>query len=167
MPIWSAAVDPYVLRIRASEPTDADICLTTEPDRFLAGADREHLLINHGGRPVRLDIVEGTTTAGPVSLRVDLAIDDRLGQQIAAIRALAEPNRTARSYHRLAERLLALHALDAHAAGASLRESAQILLGPGEWPGDGEHRKSRIRRLIAVGKAMMKSGPRSILAGPF
>jgi hypothetical protein len=53
--------------------------------------------------------------------------------------------------------------VDARQAGASLRETADILLGPGAWPGDGEHRKSYVRRLLNVGSHLIDSGPREIL----
>jgi hypothetical protein len=33
------------------------------------------------------------------------------------------------------------------------------VLGPGAWPGEGEHRKSLVRRLIAAGDRMIHSGP--------
>jgi hypothetical protein len=37
------------------------------------------------------------------------------------------------------------------------------VLGPGAWPGDGEHRKSLVRRMIAAGDQMIRAGPAGAL----
>lgn len=132
---------------------------------MLQGPNREHLIIDRGREPVRLDVIEGTTAAGPIMLRFDVADDNCLDVQIAAIRALRCSVSTGRRHIRLARKLLALQAVDARDSGASLREIAEILLGPGEWPGDGEHRKSNVRRLLETGEGVLRAGPRAILAG--
>jgi hypothetical protein len=165
--MWSAAVDPRVLsaRVAAVAGGRARLFDMSSSDIVrLQGPQGDHLLIDCGGQAVRLDIIDGTTTTGPVSLHFDLVDDDRLDIQIATIRMFACPSTVPNRRARLADRLLALHALDAHGAGASLREIAEILLAPGEWPGDGEHRKSRVRRLLATGHALVRDGPRAILA---
>ncbi|MFB0875927.1 MULTISPECIES: DNA -binding domain-containing protein [unclassified Sphingobium] len=69
----------------------------------------------------------------------------------------------ARQHDRLAKQLFALKAIDAHEAGASLREVAALLLPSEEWPGDGEHRKSFVRRLIVKGRHLVRAGPACIL----
>ena len=164
--MWSAAVDPRVLTVRAIEPMDGDTRLfdaVSADARIMRGAEREHLLINRDGELVRLDVVEGTMTAGPVVLRFDLADDDRFDLQADAIRSLRFMAAPGRRHLRLAGRLFALQAVDARDAGASLRETADILLGPGAWPGDGEHRKSYVRRLLDAGSRMISSGHREIL----
>ena len=97
-------------------------------------------------------------------LRFDLADDDRLDMQLRAIQALCEPAPVARSHTRLARRLLALHAVDARNAGASLQETADMVLGRGDWPGDGEHRKSLVRRLVVTGERLIRAGAGAILA---
>ena len=63
----------------------------------------------------------------------------------------------------MAAKLFALQAVDARSEGASLRETAASILGPGDWPGDGEHRKSLVRRMIATGERIIQAGPRAIL----
>src|SRR3546814_19206795 len=78
-----------------------------------------------------------TAAAGPVTLHFDLSDDHRLDTQIAAIRALRYPAPTGGEHVQLARRLLALQAVDARDAGASLREVAELLFGPGEWPAIG------------------------------
>ncbi|MBT2189280.1 DUF2285 domain-containing protein [Sphingobium sp. H33] len=94
-----------------------------------------------------------------------MADDDHLDARIAAMRALRCSVPNGRRHIRLVRKLLALQAVDARNAGASLREIAENLLGRGEWPGDGEHRKSNVRRLLDSGEDMLRAGPRAILAG--
>ena len=112
---------------------------------------------------LRLDVIEGTVSAGPVSLHFDLPYDDRLEHRVAAIRALSGTKPIGCRHPQLAARLRALQAADARAAGASLREIADGLLGIGDWPGDGEHRKSAARRLVATGEKLIQQGPLPIL----
>jgi len=167
LPMWSAAIDPRVLAVRAltlgdvegGRPFDARAANT----RVVNGAHAQHLMIDLGGEVIRLDVIDGTVSAGPVTLRFDLADDGCLLTQLSAIRAFCEPTPIRRTHVQLARRLLALQAVDARDAGASLRETADILFGPGDWPGDGEHRKSHVRRLLVVGSRMIQCGPRAIL----
>lgn len=133
--------------------------------RRLRAPAAEHLLIEQGGAPVRLDVVEGTVAAGPFSLRFDLPDDDRLEERLTTIHIFRGGPSGHRLHLGLARRLLALLAVDARDAGASLREVAARVLGPGDWPGDGEHRKSAARRLVGTGARMLREGPRPILAG--
>jgi hypothetical protein len=165
LPVWSAAIDPRVLAVRAVQPvqgTARPFDATGIGVRLVTGRNVEHLLIDRGGI-VRLDIIEGTVAAGPVALHFDLADDDRIESQVAAIRALRRTSRIGRRNVQLAGRLLALQAVDARDAGASLRETAEILLGAGDWPGDGDHRKSHVRRLIVAGRQMIRAGPAAVL----
>lgn len=165
--MWSAAVDPCVLAVRAVQPADAAGGRLFDPLKFdvrmVQRSRCEHLLIVCNGEVIRLDVIEGTTAAGPVALRFDLPDDDCVEGRIAAIRTFRTMTPTGRVHQRTADRLIALQAVDAHDGGASLRELADILLGPGDWPGDGEHRKSYVRRLLVSGSRMIALGPRAIL----
>ena len=164
--MWSATVDPRVLVVRAEAASgERARCLDAASSgaRTLVGSVCEHLLLLRGGSPVRLDVIAGTTMAGPVVLHYDVVDDDRLPVRLTAIRSFAAPPAIGRRQVQLAQRLLALHALDARQMGASLREVADLVLGRGEWPGDGEHRKSLVRRLIAAGERMIRAGPPAIL----
>jgi len=168
LPLWSAAVDPRVLAVRALKPADGHARLfDPQPAavRMVRGPRSEHLVIYCGGEVIRLDVIDGTMAAGPVSLRFDLADDDRLSVQISTIRTFRTTDAKDCRHRRLASRLLALQAVDARDVGASLQEIAQNLLGPGAWPGDGEHRKSLVRRLVVTGEGMIRAGPRAVLAG--
>ena len=164
--MWSAAVDPRVLVVRAEAASgERARCLDAASSgaRTLVGSACEHLLLLRRGESVRLDVIAGTTTAGPVVLHFDIVDDDRLPVRLAAIQSFAAPPAIGRRHVQLAQRLLALHALDARQMGASLRETADVVLGPGDWPGDGEHRKSLVRRLVTAGGQMIRAGPGAIL----
>jgi hypothetical protein len=136
--------------------------------QVVVGSSSEHVRIDHAGMVIRLDIIEGTLLNGAVSLRFELAYDQHLPAQLSALREFdrlfAGVPESLGGNARLAEMLFALRAFDARAAGASLRSVADMLLGNGEWPGDGEHRKSRVRRLVETGESLVRAGPRAILA---
>jgi len=166
--MWSAAVDPRVLAARVTRVAGPGARLfdARSPEiRVVRGMRCEHLEIDHRAGSVRMDVSEGSVIAGPVALRFDVPDDDRVDDRIATIRMFRTVALAGRAHRRLANRLIALHAVDARNSGASLREMADILLGPGAWPGDGEHRKSNVRRLLAAGSRMIASGPRAILIG--
>ncbi|WP_182849643.1 DNA -binding domain-containing protein [Pelagerythrobacter aerophilus] len=135
--------------------------------RVLAGSTREFVRIDHAGMVIRLDVTNGTLLDGPVSLRFEIPEGRGLNRQIDALNrfralrcrdCLRSPSRT-----RLANRLLALQAFDLRREGRSLRSISQAVFGECDWPGDGEHRKSRVRRLVASGEALVRTGPVSIL----
>ena len=136
--------------------------------RRLVRSECEHLRIDHRGLVARLDIPGSTVLPGKVSLCFEIDHDARLFEQLDSVRAFADlvsgrpPLRCARSA--LEEGLLALWTLDARENGISLRDTADLLFGPGDWPGEGEHRKSRIRRLLAKGQGMVQAGARGILS---
>lgn len=168
LPTWSAAVDPRVLAVRAVSPIESVVRpfdLKMSDTCVLRGQRVEHLLVNRENALFRLDVIEGTVTAGPVSLRFDLADDDRLTAQISEISAYCSAPIPAPRHAQLVNRLLALQAMDARYAGASLRETANIVFGPCAWPGEGEHRKSLVRRMLVAGERMVGGGPQLILAG--
>lgn len=165
--MWSADLDPCVLRVRA-ERTDRVLGSLFDVEaaeaRVVRSVDIEHVAIERSGRLLRLDVVEGTVLPGPVELTFEVANDSLLTDKLDAIRAFCLHPTRRTPHQRLARQLLALHAVDGLGSGASLREIAGDLLGPGDWPGEGEHRKSHIRRLIAAGERMIREGPRAILA---
>ncbi|WP_157220441.1 DNA -binding domain-containing protein [Flavisphingomonas formosensis] len=168
LPLWSAAVDPHVLPARASRtgsPGARPFDASAEVVRAVRSRGREHLLVERNGMVTRLDIIDGTSLAGPVVLHFDLADDPHLERRIAAIRSFTASTASPRLHRQLARRLHALQAVDARDLGASLREIAERVLGPGDWPGDGEHRKSHVRRMIAAGERMISAGPRAVLGG--
>jgi hypothetical protein len=169
-PLWSAAVDPHVLVIRASEMISDSGSQSFDIRRYFARVLRdisgEYVLIEHASGVIRLDVVNGSLCDGPVSLCFEVPEERDLPTQIDALRAFhalrqGSPVPTA-ARTRMARQLLALHAFDARRAGYSLRAISEGLLGPG-WPGDGEHRKSRVRRLVSSGEALMRAGAVAVL----
>lgn len=138
--------------------------------KMVSGGDGEHVHLVIGGESFRLDVVEGALAAGPVNLVYLIAQDDRLARQLETVRRLdarlagcAVKEREPAAWMR--RRAIALRAWDARAAGASLREIAVMLCGPGEWPGPGECRKSAARRFVVMGERLIAEGPWPVLAG--
>ncbi len=135
--------------------------------RIVTDSACEHVRIDHASHVLRLDVIEGTLTDGPVHLQAELGIGQGLAAQVAAaltLRELMSGQITPHASHdREAAALLRLWAFDARQAGTSLREIANLLLGAGDWPGDGEYRKSRARRLVAAGEEMVRLGPGCLL----
>ena len=163
--MWSAAVDPRVLMARAI-PTSGErsngVLALSPVARRMRTSRTEHLLIDRG-ELLRVDLVDHAATGAPFQLHFDLPDDDWLEQRITVISSL-RGRRHHGGHPQLARRLLSLNAVDGRDAGASLKDIAELVLGSGDWPGDGEHRKSMIRRMIVNGDRMLSAGPRAILA---
>lgn len=170
-PIWSAAVDPRVLRVQAL-PSTNDRPLTFDTKKFdcriALGRDGEYLLLCGFGEPLRLDAVSGTFRAGPVRLEPIISLE-RFRFQIAEVRKLCALLRNAappvEHEPRLERLVLALRAHDGLVQGASLRNLATGLFGTDDWPGDGDNVKSRVRRLVAMARTLREVGPPGVLAG--
>jgi hypothetical protein len=166
-PVWSALFDPSVLKVHAgalkgSGPT---LDLARDDIAIRAGPAARHIVINDGSG-LRLDVVSGTVRAGSTSLSplVDLGRD--LEPQLRSVRQLhaamqGSPAR-ARPDHVFLRLVDALRVTDARAAGVSLRDIGLHVLAGAEWPGDGEHLKSRVRRLIEMGDRLRAAGPASL-----
>ncbi|MBO9621684.1 MAG: DUF2285 domain-containing protein [Sphingomonas sp.] len=115
---------------------------------------------------MRLDLVDGAVMPGHMT--VEPAIDFRrpLHPQLESIRrlhALIRGDRPSLRDQRFVRLVEALRVADALAAGASLREIALGMLGD-DWPGDGEHVKSRARRRVALAGELTRAGPGAVLA---
>jgi len=174
-PIWSADVDPHVLKAHVRPHTGTETSsghhafdLRRFCARIVIGVAGEYVRINLGGSVLRLDVVAGTMIDGPVSLAFEIALKQPLGAQVKALRKFDVLFTTGETsipplHDQLAGQILALQAYDARLSGASLRMIAEKLLGQGDWPGDGEWRKSKARRLVATGNSLVRAGPRAIL----
>lgn len=163
-------MDPHVIRARA------ELCVgSTGPaleigrfEHYTVTSDTaEHVLVHENGTWLRLDIVAGTVLAGSAMLELMVPLH-KLESQFATIRKLdallrnASPPRE--NDPRLFRLVLALRALDARAEGVSLRELAFGVFGASDWPGDGDHVKSRVRRLVRLADELRRAGPRGVLA---
>ncbi|MEE4454414.1 hypothetical protein [Novosphingobium resinovorum] len=167
LPVWSAALDPHVLRARLVSPADVARPCWFDPAawriRHLAGVDLQHLAFTCAGEVARIDLVGDGRFAGPAVLQFDIVADERLACQLAAVRRMFGMAAVSSEPRRLQRQHLSLLAHDVHAGGASLRETAGLILGEGEWPGDGEHRKSLMRRLIDAGDRLLAAGAGAVL----
>lgn len=172
--LWSAAVDPSVLRVlvmRSCEPgARFDLRDSRVPTALVTAGDCEHVLLGRGGTTVRLDVVAGSLLDGPVSLAHDLALADE--PAMAALRRFLHfcrvgvlPAYSPPASQRLGRQAVILRVADALAQGASIRDVGIMLYGAErvskEWAD--EALKSQCRRLIAMARAMMRGGYKSLL----
>ncbi|WP_232494821.1 DNA -binding domain-containing protein [Novosphingobium kaempferiae] len=128
----------------------------------MAGSQGTHLAFACGGEIARIDVVGAVVPEDCTSLEFLVLADGRLEHQLAALRRVLRGSRGVSEPRRLVRQHVSLLALDAHMAGAGLRETAELILGPGDWPGDGEHRKSQVRRLIESGAALLERGAAAV-----
>lgn len=166
VPVWSAVLDPCVLRARIASGQSDPPCrfdARARGARRVPGTDGEHIAFDCLGEVARIDLVGGSLPAEPVLLSFDIIADERLGRQLAALRRVYFQTGGGGQAHPLRRQHLSLLAADARTAGANLRDVAELVLGPGTWPGDGEHRKSLVRRLVAAGALLCEKGPAAIL----
>lgn len=167
--MWRADADPHVLTAAAQASAGPGaVDLTRFGLRTVAGWGAEHVRFAVLGEVFRLDVTSGTVSAGPVELTYLVARDWRMAAQIDTVRRLERRlsgirRGNLKGSSRIARCAMALRAHDARAAGASLRQIAWNLYGPGEWPGPGEFRKSAARRLVAMGDMLVREGPLPIL----
>ncbi|AMK18903.1 DNA -binding domain-containing protein [Sphingobium sp. MI1205] len=171
LPVWSAGVDPRVIPVELPPDREGSsqwrLDLRRHRARVVTGTAGDHVRIDEAGHVIRLDMLDDMLARRSMALRVVLEVGPNLPLQAEAahtLRRLVSGALRPNIFHeRQAGALLGLWALDARRAGASLRDIADLLLGPGDWPGDGEYRKSRARRLVAAGDAMIRGGPGAIL----
>lgn len=179
--LWSAGVDPSVLRVIASpaRPKDGSgfaLRRWSGAATLVIGVDGEQALLLHraGRASLRLDVLSGSLLDGPVTLLNDLgSVRDfeatvaslrgylclcQTGELPVALRAARQP---------LRRQILALRVYDALAEGASIRAIGAMLFGSDrvkeEWPGPGEALKSQCRRLIALARSMIDGGYTTLL----
>lgn len=162
-------MDPCVLSVVAKPGTPgAGVDLSAYGLRVVLGNGVEHVRIVVRDVAFRLDVCEGSIADEPVRLTYLLAQDKRLPRHLATISRLDHclsgfPVRSEQGSVRLSRMANALRVLDARATGASLRQIANELWGPDEWPGPGEHRKSAVRRYVAMGEKLMSGGAKQML----
>lgn len=165
--MWSAAIDPCVLAVNVGGDHAVDV--GSFDLRVVRDAAGEHLRLARAGRSFRLDVMSGFLGEGVVGLTFLVPRDGRISAQLDTIRQFdATLARRSSGAHRASAQLsrwaMALRAYDVRASGASLRQTADLVLSPGDWPGDGECRKSSVRRMVALGEWLVAAGPRRVLA---
>lgn len=167
--MWTAAADPHVLlaRVLPRPGQDGAIDLTGVRCCDWRHDGRCHSRIDLPDGAMRLDLIEGEIASG--GLRIEPALDffRPLDAQIASIRrlhALCHGRTSTVRDQRFVRLVEALRVGDALAAGASLRDIGLGALGD-DWPGDGEHVKSRARRRVMLAASLARAGPRGVLSG--
>lgn len=130
--------------------------------------NRCHVLLHLPGETLQLEGFDGALDGGPRRISALIDFGRALEPQLESVRRLdafllgrEPPTDVGTRFGRLVE---ALRVGDAIAAGASQRAIGLGIYG-GDWPGDGEHLKSRVRRMIPLAAALSRAGPRGVLAG--
>lgn len=168
VPLWTGATDPFVLDICV----DAGGCLLdlSRVDHRLVCTDgHAYLLLDLPAGTLQLDLQDcGVAVGGPARIRPTIDLERPVEPQFHSARRLAallagapEPVPRESVLTRL---VAALRVRDALAAGASQRDIGLGIFGD-DWPGDGEHLKSRVRRMIPFASTLARASPRAVLAG--
>ena len=173
--MWARSVDPGVLAVTAERDGGHPFDIAGYPHSVVVGEDGdEHVSIVTGPESLRLDVVTGSVLHGPVSLRVHLSCAGAITFRLAALDRLLRlldvvdgGRRSPPADRRLPRLVEALHVVDLLAQGARLSQIAAAL-SPGlaftsDWPGAGEHRKSKVRRQVALARRLVAAGPAGIL----
>lgn len=166
--LWTAEADPCVLRGRIfpAPGSFGGIDLSSIPHSIRQGAGCHHVRFDPPDGALRLDLIEGAMGPGMMTIEPAVALDRPLEPQLASIRrldALVRGDVSPRRDQRFLRLVEALRAADALAAGASLREIGLGVMGS-DWPGDGEHLKSRARRRVALAAELLRAGPPAVLS---
>lgn len=133
----------------------------------VAGHDCAHVRLHLPDGVMRLDLVGGADFAEVAAIEPVIDLARALEPQFTSVRRLAILMQGAHAHihdQRVVRLVEALRAADALAAGASLRDIGLGAFGD-DWPGDGEHLKSKVRRRIALAAVLARSGPSGVLTG--
>lgn len=177
--MWRADSFPSVLAASAGgmppPPEAFDLSCLSHLVTLVADADgSEHLLLSDGMRAVRLDIVAGSVTAGPVQLHYFLSGLASAKPPLLVLRrllALCESGSFSRTLHPrepgARHWILALRVHDALAAGACQREIAAELLSDAaaelRWRVHAPSVRSEVQRLVRAGRRSARDGYRAFL----
>jgi hypothetical protein len=169
-PIWAASIDPYVISARIFLSSNQDV--RSRWDRLIRSSvernDVIHARLELPDGPLRLDVI-GEHWPFPVGIEPAIDLRRALAPQMCTGFRLAHWIRGDLALQtrdsELERWVTALRVSDALDGGASQREIGLGIYG-GDWPGDGEHLKSRVRRLITMARKLLSTGPRGILSAP-
>ena len=166
--MWAAAADPHVLLARVSPQPGSGAAVDLEHVRCCNWQHdgSGHVRIDFADGPMRLDLAAGEIAPDVSCIEPAVDLLRPLYPQFASIRrlhALCHGEVSSVRSQRFVRLVEALRVADALAAGASLRDIGLGALGD-DWPGDGEHLKSRARRRVTLAAALVRAGPRAVLA---
>lgn len=134
----------------------------------------EHVRVAFGAHSFALEVKEGSVLGPPVYLKcyVDLGSAHAQLQTLHRLFAIWRQEQFRKKDIRLDQRrfrwLLALHALDLEKAGLSQREIADRLIDEAvglKWREKGDALRSRVRRIITLGRDLRDGGYLQLLSG--
>nr|WP_198148550.1 DUF2285 domain-containing protein [Sphingomonas sp. Y57] len=160
-------MDPFVLDI-CVDAAGRLLDLSRVPHRMMRGECHTYLLLELPAGTIQLDLLGAEDNRAAVWVRLSIDLSRPIEPQFHSARRLAalldgapEPVRREVKLTRLVS---VLRVADALADGASQREIGLGIFGD-DWPGDGEHLKSLVRRMIPFATKLVRAGPREVLAG--
>lgn len=148
------------------------LCEFRERRAVLAGHAHEHVCVSGARDSASLLVTQGTMLFGKCVVTFShegLASALRHAETLAILRRLASKsaNRNRKKEVTDSKFLDSMIALDGHLEGRSFRDIAIVLFGPDRvrthWSGDTQWMKSRGRRAIKSGEALMNGGYRKLL----
>lgn len=160
-------MDPFVLDA-CVEVGGCLLDLSRLDYRIVRAVGRSHLLLELPAGMLQLDLQDAGDQREIVAVRPTIDLARPIEAQFHSARRLAAllagvPEPVPREVG-LARLVAALRVSDALATRASQRDIGLGIFGT-EWPGDGEHLKSRVRRMIPFASKLVRAGPRAVLAG--
>lgn len=171
---WRSDADPHVVTMHAEpSPRGIDVLALDGNIAVLVEPGAERLLIPAGPGHLRIDVVGGTIFSGPI--RPLFAVDGTgdMAPRLLTLRRFAGlvrgvPARRLWPPLRRAARLEAmLRAHDAHTAGASHRDIAELLYGRAaareRWTDGSRFMRLRIQRVLRSARGMIEGGYRTLL----
>jgi len=165
VPLWTGAMNPFVLG--ASVGAGGSVLdLGSVGHREVVLDRRRHILLCLPAGTLQLDLLDGDDRTGAIRISPSIDLARPVDPQVHSVRRLAAlvagaPEPTGRDA-KLVRLVAALRVCDALADEASQREIGLGIFGD-DWPGDGEHLKSRVRRMVPFAAELVRVGPRGVL----
>jgi hypothetical protein len=174
---WAPYALPTVIALTnlPTDLADPQFGLAANALRPLSGAgDRDHIIIAHGGAPLRVHIDAASGEPGAVVLPLDKLFDIRVAAALRLWRHVSGrtlgPDPAALSRARRDRLILGLRALDGRQQNASYRAVADALFNAGAIPSHGwktHDLRDRTIRLARFATGLMQGGYRRLLLHPY
>lgn len=174
--IWSAGVDPFVLKVEARCSGDGfDLQRVAQYATVVIDEQsHEHVVLSNGKQRIRLDIEDGTMLDGPVRLKIichtpmDAPAATRTLLRASALwRQGRMPSLEHSADQKMRRLIAALRVNDALASGASHRNIACALFGDDrvaeEWNGTSDAMRSSVKRLVKLSRHLAGGGYRDLM----
>lgn len=179
---WRSNIDPSTVCVTAETASSNPDNIAIDFQRLCAdvsvlklASGKEHVRLSCGTHSIALEIGSGTVLRGPVYLKFQIGNFGTVPAQILTMDRLFtlwRLHKFRKKDFRLDQRrfrwLLALKALDMEQAGLSQREIADHLVDQAvglKWRDKGSRLRSRVRRIITLGRNLCNGGYCQILSG--